>query len=33
MSPTLAAGGRTVIPVYAGTQIYYTSSFEHTTRI
>jgi len=33
MSPTLAAGDRTVIPIYAGIQVYYTSDREHTTRI
>jgi len=33
MSPTLTAGDRTVIPIYAGIQVYYTSNHDHTTRI
>jgi len=33
MSPTLAAGDRTVIPIYAGIQVYYTHDNEHTTNI
>jgi len=32
VSPTLAAGDRTVIPIYARIQVYYTSKHEHTTR-
>jgi len=28
MSPTLAAGDRTAIPIYAGIQIYYTSNHD-----
>jgi len=32
MSPTLAADDRTVIPIYAGIQVYYTSKYEHATR-
>jgi len=32
MSPTLAADDRTVIPIYAGIQVYYTSKCEHTTK-
>jgi len=28
MSPTLAAGDRTVIPIYAGIQVYYTSNHD-----
>jgi len=32
MSPTLAADDRTVIPIYAGIRVYYTSKHEHTTK-
>jgi len=28
MSPTLAAGDRTVIPIYAGIQVYYASNHD-----
>jgi len=31
MSSTLAADDRTVIPFYAGIQVYYTHDYEHTT--
>jgi len=32
MSPTLAASDRTVIPIYAGIQVYYTSNHDqHNT--
>jgi len=33
MSPTLAADDRTVIPIYAGLQVYYTSNHKHATRL
>jgi len=33
MSPALAADDRTVIPIYAGIQIYYTSKYEHATKM
>jgi len=33
MSPTLAADDRTVIPIYAGIQVYYTTNHEHATRL
>jgi len=32
MSPTLAADDRTVIPIYAGIQVYSASKYEHTTK-
>jgi len=32
MSLTLAARDRTVIPIYAGIQVYFTSNHDHTTR-
>jgi len=32
MSPTLAADDRTVIPIYAGIQVYYTATYERTTK-
>jgi len=31
MSPTLAAGDRTIIPVYEGIHVYWPSRYEHTT--
>jgi len=33
MSSTLAADDRTVMPIYAGIQVYYTSNHEYTTRL
>jgi len=33
MSLTLAASDRTVIPTYAGIQVYYASNHDHTTRL
>jgi len=33
MSPTLAADDRTVIPIYTGIQVYYTSNHDHSTRL
>jgi len=32
MSPTLAADDRTVIPIYAGIQVYYTSKYKRATK-
>jgi len=32
MSPTLAAGDRTIIPVYEGIHVYWPSRYEHTTK-
>jgi len=33
MSPTLAASDRTVIPIYAGIQVYYTSNHDQCNTI
>jgi len=32
MSPTLAASDRTIIPIYAGIHVYYTSKHEHAAQ-